>query len=264
MEFLGYLSLFFVGLVLGTLGGGGSILSVPILVYLFALDSVMASAYSLFIVGSTSLVGSIIKFRAQMVSIKIGFTFGIPSVLAIFSTRKWIVPSIPEIVWQVGPLTVSKRALILGFFAILMITASLLTITKQNQACHEPGKPKPIVSLILLGTFTGFMSGLVGAGGGFLIIPVLLYFTSLPFKKAVGTTLLIITSNSLMGFMGDVMNYALNWSFLFSITGLAILGICIGNFFTKNLSTSSLQKSFGWFILSLGSWILLQEVFCNS
>jgi uncharacterized protein len=264
MELLGYISLFLVGLILGTLGGGGSILSVPILVYLFALDTVIASAYSLFVVGSTSLVGSILKHKAQLISFRTGFTFGIPSILAIFCMRKWIIPSIPDIVLQVGLVPLTKRTLILIIFAFLMILASILMIRRKNKLTNIRHEPRHLSFLILLGLFTGFLSGLVGVGGGFIIIPVLIYFTDLPFKTAVGTTLLIIASNSLIGFAGDMMNYTLNWKFLFTITGLAILGICIGSKFTMSLPASRLQKSLGWLTLMIGVWILVREVFLCS
>ena len=113
----------------------------------------------------------------------------------------------------------------------------------------------------MVGLFTGFLTGLVGAGGGFLIIPALVYFTDIPFKSAVGTTLLIITVNSLMGFMGDVMNYAINWHFLLSITSLAIVGIIVGTRSLVSLPTNILRKAFGWFVMCMGTWILFREIF---
>lgn len=258
MEVLGYISLFFVGLVLGTLGGGGSILSVPILVYLFSVDAVMASAYSLFIVGTTSLVGTTLKLNARMVDIRTGVVFGLPSLVAIFATRKWLVPAIPDMVWQTESFTLTKRALILGVFAVLMILASLALITKKDDPSVE-GESRPSVYLVAVGLLTGLLTGLVGAGGGFLIIPALVYFTRICFKTAVGTTLLIITINSLMGFLGDLFNYAINWYFLLSITALAVLGIMVGVRSTVRLPTQTLQRSFGWLVMSMGVWILLQE-----
>lgn len=265
MEIAGYISLFFVGLVLGILGAGGSILAVPILVYLFSVDAVMASAYSLFIVGTTSLVGTVLKMNAQLVNLKTGFIFGIPSIISIFSTRKWIIPSIPDIVLQIGSFPLTKRALILGIFAFLMILASIIMITRNNKNTTKSDSDQVYVFfLILLGLLTGFLTGLVGVGGGFLIILALVYLTEMPFKIAVGTTLMIIASNSLIGFIGDILNYTVNWNFLLTITGLAISGIFIGSRVAKNFPTPKLQKSFGWFTLTMGTCILIREIFFYS
>lgn len=260
MEVIGYVALFFVGLVLGTLGGGGSILSVPILVYLFSVDTVMASAYSLFIVGTTSLVGTWLKHSAQMVNLRTGTIFGIPSLIAIFCTRRWIVPALPDIIFQTENFQLSKRALILGVFAILMILASLTVIRKKERP-QTTAKQHPVIFLVLVGLFTGFLTGFVGAGGGFLIIPALVYFADICFKSAVGTTLLIITVNSTMGFLGDVINYTINWYFLLSITSLAIIGIIVGTRSFVDLPTKVLQKVFGWFVMTMGAGILLCEIF---
>ncbi len=257
---IGYISLFFVGLVLGTLGGGGSILSVPILVYLFSIDAVMASAYSLFIVGTTSLVGTFLKLNAQMVNLRIGFTFGLPSLIAIFSTRRWIIPALPEVIVQTEGFLLSKRGLILGFFSMLMILASLTLLNKKNDP-QSGGEQHSSIFLVFIGMLTGLLTGFVGAGGGFLIIPALVYFTNMCFKSAVGTTLLIITVNSLLGFIGDVINYQINWYFLLSITGLSVVGILVGIKTTVNVSTQTLRRSFSWLIMSLGTWILFREMF---
>lgn len=259
METLGYISLFFVGLVLGTLGGGGSILSVPILVYFFSVDAVLASAYSLFIVGTTSLVGTFSRLNTKMLDYRTGLSFGLPSLLAIFSTRKWLVPAIPDVIWQVGDYELSKRALILGLFAVLMILASRALILRKTEPRGQ-GKPLSPIYLMGAGLITGVLIGLVGAGGGFLILPALVYLARLDFKSAVGTTLMIITTNSLIGFMGDVVNYPINWQFLSSITVLAILGILAGTRLTVGISSQILRRTFGWFVMSMGIFILVKEM----
>ena len=263
MEIAGYIALFFVGLMLGTLGGGGSILSVPILVYLFSLDAVMASAYSLFIVGTSSGVGTVLKYHTQRVSLRTGVIFGLPSLMAIFSTRKWIIAAIPEVIVQIHSFQLTKRAMILGVFALLMIIASLALITRKDTPQREPST-HPVIFLVFWGMLTGFLTGLVGAGGGFLIIPALVYLTDLPFKTAVGTTLLIIAVNSLIGFIGDVINHVVNWPFLLLITSLAVTGIFMGSHFTQNLPAHKLRTAFGWFILLIGIGILLKEVVLNT
>jgi uncharacterized membrane protein YfcA len=245
MEILGYIASVFVGLILGILGGGGSILSIPILVYLFHVDAVMASAYSLFIVGSTSLVGAIPKYKEQLVNLKTGFIFGIPSIAAIFTTRKWIVPAIPDVVFQIDSFFLTKRILLLGIFALLMILASIAMITKRSEPEKEDDRFR-VTFLVIEGLLIGFLTGLVGAGGGFLIIPALVLLTGLPFKTAVGTSLFIIAINSLSGFLGDVLNYSIDWNFLLIITALAIIGILIGNQLAKKLPSKNLRKSLRW------------------
>lgn len=262
METAGYIASIFIGLVLGLLGGGGSILSIPILVYLFSVDAVMASAYSLFIVGVTSFVGAIPKYREHLVNIKTGLVFGIPSIITIFSTRKWIVPSIPDVLFYIGSFPLTKRILLLGIFAVLMILASIAMIRKRGDFIAE-GNGFNIIGVMAQGALIGFLTGLVGAGGGFLIIPALVLLTGIPFKTAVGTSLFIIAINSLMGFLGDVLNYVIDWKFLFGITGLAVVGILVGNLFARKIPASNLRKSFGWFTLITGTWILIKEIFLS-
>lgn len=260
MEWLGYLFSVFVGLILGLIGGGGSILSIPILVYIFKLDAVTASAYSLFIVGMTSLVGAIPKYKEHLVDFRTGALFGIPSILSIFSTRKWIVPALPDIIANLGFIVISKRMLLLGVFAFLMITASI-TMIRSTQRVLADDHRYNVGLLIIEGILIGFLTGFVGAGGGFLIIPALVLLTGLPFKTAVGTSLFIIAVNALMGFLGDVLNLDIDWSFLLSITALAIAGIFIGHRLSSRLSAARLRHGFGWFVLATGIYILVREVF---
>lgn len=259
MEFLGYVASIFVGLVLGLLGGGGSILSIPILVYLFQIEPVQASAYSLFIVGTTSLVGVIPKYRDHLVNFRTALLFGIPSIVAIFSTRKWIVPMIPDVVITLDTVVITKRLLLLGLFAILMVLAALPMIRGKKEP-KSPGRRFRIFLVIVEGCLIGFLTGLVGAGGGFLIIPALVFLTGLPFKTAVGTSLIIIAINSLMGFTGDLLNYSMDWPFLLSITMLAIVGIFAGNQLSRHVDNATLKRGFGWLVLIMGCGILVREV----
>jgi uncharacterized membrane protein YfcA len=259
MEVAGYVACIFIGVILGILGGGGSILSIPILVYLLHVDAVMASAYSLFIVGTTSLIGAIPKYKDHLVNVRTGLLFGLPSILTIFFTRKWIVPAIPEIIFETESFTLTKRILILGVFALLMILASYSMI-KQRKEIESENQRFRIVLVIIEGMIIGFLTGLVGAGGGFLIIPALVLLTGLKFKTAVGTSLFIIAINSLIGFLGDVLNYEIPWVFLLSVTSLAVVGILIGNRISKKISATRLRKSFGWFVLIMGCWILIREI----
>lgn len=258
MEILGYVSAILVGIVLGALGGGGSILSIPILVYLFGIEPVLASAYSLFIVGTTSLVGAVPKYRDHLVNLRTGILFGIPSIVAIFCTRKWIVPALPDIILQTETFTISKRTLLLGLFGILMVLASFSMIKnrKEPEANHKRFRT---FLVIVEGVLIGFLTGLVGAGGGFLIIPALVFLTGLNFKTAVGTSLFIIAINSLLGFLGDVLTYSIDWKFLLTITALAVVGILIGNVMARKQPALVLRKAFGWLTLIMGLFILIRE-----
>jgi uncharacterized membrane protein YfcA len=258
MHLAGYFASIFIGIILGLLGGGGSILSIPILVYMFDIPPVLASAYSLFIVGITSFAGAVPKYRDHLVNLRTGLIFGIPSVASIFITRKWIVPAIPEVLFTVGSFEITKRILLLGLFGLLMILASFSMI-KRNEIQNEDQDFKTFL-VVFEGSLIGFLTGLVGAGGGFLIIPALVLLTGLNFKTAVGTSLFIIAINSLMGFCGDVLNYDMNWSFLLSIASLAIVGIFIGNYFQKKVSSAKLRIAFGWFVLLMGIYILTKEI----
>lgn len=259
MELVGYVACIFIGVILGILGGGGSILSIPILIYLLHIDVIMASGYSLFIVGTTSLVGAIPKYKKHLVNLRTGFFFGLPSIVTIFVTRKWIVPAIPDVIYQTEYFTLTKRVLILGLFAILMILASISMIRGSKEITNDNHRFR-VVLVIIEGIIIGFLTGLVGAGGGFLIIPALVLLTGLPFKTAVGTSLFIIAINSLFGFLGDVMNYSMDWNFLLSITALSVIGILIGDRISKKIPAATLRKSFGWLVLIMGCWILFREL----
>jgi len=257
-EFLGYCCSVFVGIVLGLLGGGGSILSIPILVYLFGIEPVLAQAYSLFIVGVTSLVGAIPKYRENLVNIKTGILFGIPAIVTIFFTRHWIVPAIPNIIFHNNDFIFTKRELLLGTFALLMVLASFQLIRNKREVKSDNRKFR-VFLVIVEGTLIGFLTGLVGAGGGFLIIPALVFLTGLPFKTAVGTSLFVIAINSLTGFSGDLLKHSMDWQFLITITALAVVGILIGNFMSRRIAALYLRKAFGWITLIVGTWILLKE-----
>ncbi len=259
MEAVGYVASIFVGLILGLLGGGGSILSIPILVYLFDIEPVRASAYSLFIVGVTSFAGAIPKYREHLVNLRTGILFGLPSILTIFCTRKWVVPAIPDVVLTIGNLEITKRLMLLGLFAVLMVLAAIPMIRGRKDFSSRNSKFRTFL-VIVEGSLIGFLTGLVGAGGGFLIIPALVFLTGLPFKTAVGTSLFIISINTLTGFAGDLFNYEMDWPFLLSISSLAIVGILIGNRISRQVDGSKLRVAFGWLTLLMGAYILIREL----
>jgi len=266
MEIAGYIASLVIGISLGLIGGGGSILTVPVLVYLFGVQPVIATAYSLFIVGATSLVGSWPKYRSGEINVKTAIIFGVPSIAAVYATRAFVVPAIPNEVFSIGNLVVTKSLLMMILFAILMVFASVSMIrTKKNQEVEETGEQVFNYPLIILeGIVVGGLTGLVGAGGGFLIIPALVLLSKLPMKQAVGTSLLIIAAKSLIGFTGDLGKQSMDWVLLLSVTALAIAGIFIGNRLSKKVSADSLKKGFGWFVLVMGIYIIVKELFFPS
>lgn len=264
MEIIGYFGALLMGLTLGLIGGGGSILTVPILVYLFSVDAVLATAYSLFIVGLTSLIGSFSHISQGNVHWKTAFVFGIPSIISVYLTRLYLVPLIPAHIITIGTYEVSKSILILLFFALLMIVASYTMIKKSKKTTEKLKEaiaynyPLILVEGIVVGTITG----LVGAGGGFLIIPALVLLAKLPMKQAVGTSLVIIAMKSLIGFTGDLNGKeVIDWHFLGYFSVVAIVGIIIGSLLSKKVSDEKLKPAFGYFVLIMGIYIITKELF---
>jgi uncharacterized membrane protein YfcA len=261
MEIAGYIASIFIGIALGLIGGGGSILTVPVLVYLFSVDTVLATAYSLFIVGATSVVGSVSYFMKGLVNVKTAVVFGIPSIIAVFLTRAYIVPAIPKDVFALGDFMVTKPILLMLIFAVLMIFASYSMIKKDKSVDKEPGKQVFNYPLILVeGTIVGVLTGLVGAGGGFLIIPALVILSKLPMKEAVGTSLVIIAAKSLIGFLGESGESLVDWQFLLTVTAFAVVGIFIGMALSKKIDGTKLKPAFGWFVLMMGIYIIIETL----
>ena len=264
MEILGFIGAVIMGLSLGLIGGGGSILTVPILVYLFNVDPVLSTAYSLFIVGFTSLIGGFNHMRIGNVKWDMVLLFGLPAIASVYFTRAVIVPAIPDIIAQNDLFTLSKSAAMLLLFAVLMIACSIGMIkSKKSESTTSSISGKKRIALILgEGIFVGAITGLVGAGGGFLIIPALVLLAKLPMKKAVGTSLVIIAAKSLLGFTGDMQgDTAIDWDFLLLFSAIAVAGIVIGTLLTKRISGSKLKPVFGWFVLIMGIYVLSAELF---
>jgi hypothetical protein len=266
MEIIGYFASLVIGISLGLIGGGGSILTVPVLVYLFGIDPVIATSYSLFIVGSTSLIGTFPKYKQGLVNLKTAVIFGAPAIAAVYATRKFIVPIIPDEIMTVGNLVITKSILLMLIFAVLMVFASVSMIREKKKDLSKPEEVQVFnYPLILLeGVVVGILTGLVGAGGGFLIIPALVLFSKLPMKQAVGTSLLIIAAKSLIGFTGDLGHFTMDWKLLGIVTSLAIIGIFIGNALSHKIDGDKLKKGFGWFVLVMGIYIISKELFFRS
>lgn len=263
METVGYFASILIGISLGLIGGGGSILTVPVLVYLFKIDVILATAYSLFIVGTTSIVGSFSYFKKGWIHLKTAVVFGIPSILSVFITRAFILPWIPEEIFIMENFILTKSVLLMIIFALLMIFASYGMIKKEKETNEiQSQNQKFNYPLILLeGSIVGILTGLVGAGGGFLIIPALVLLSNLPMKQAIGTSLIIIAAKSLIGFFGDANWEGIDWWFLSKISFFAMIGIFIGMVLSKKIDGNKLKPAFGWFVLVMGIYILLTEIF---
>ena len=266
MEVFGYLASLFIGISLGLIGGGGSILTVPVLVYLFGVNPVLATAYSLFVVGASSLVGAIPKYRQGLIHLKTAIIFGIPSIISVYATRKFIVPQIPVELFSLGDFGVTKSVLMMVLFGLLMVLASYSMIRGKYEAVEPTGTEVEEVQvfnypmILLEGTLVGVLTGLVGAGGGFLIIPALVMLSKLSMKKAIGTSLVIIAAKSLIGFTGDLGHQVMDWRLLGTVTALSIVGIFVGDALSKKLDGNKLKVGFGWFVLVMGIYILIQQV----
>ncbi len=266
LHYFGYFAAIFIGLSLGIMGGGGSILTVPVLVYLMGVSPVLSTAYSLFVVGSTSVVGASGYFRKGLVSLKTAIVFLLPSLLAVFAVRKVLLPAIPHELFTVSGIVFTKDLLVLVAFAVLMVVAAAAMIRSRAGGEPDPDElstaPTFNYPLILgIGLVVGTLTGFVGAGGGFLIIPALVLGARLPMKLAVGTSLAIIALNSLIGFTGDLSaGTPIAWSFLLGFLAFALGGIMLGTYLARFIPGARLKPAFGWFTLAMGTFILAKEL----
>lgn len=261
---LGYLGALIIGVVLGLIGGGGSILTLPVLVYLLHINPVTATAYSLFVVGVSSTVGVFKNLKKGLVDFKTAFIFAVPSFIAVFLTRKFILPAIPETIWTVDSFVLTKDVAIMIFFAVIMLFASFSMIKGKCEHCDKLDDDSISYNypmIVVEGIFVGTVTGIVGAGGGFLIIPALVLLAKLPMKRAVATSLLIIAIKSLIGFLGDISHMQIDWKFLLLFSGFSVIGMFIGVYLNKFIKGEKLKKGFGWLTLLMGIYILLKEFF---
>ena len=272
-----------VGAIMGLSGAGGSILTVPILVYVVGVDAVTATAYSLFVVGVTSVVGTASYWRRGLVNVRAAVAFSIPSLVVVFLTRSLLVPAIPAYLGTVAGIAVSKDLFILVLFAVIMALGAISMIVRPRSrltmsgaatvptsvppspagaASSTDGPAKVSIPLAALeGTVIGVLTGVVGAGGGFAIVPALVVFSRLPMRIAVGTSLTIIAAKSLAGFVGDVtLQGRFDWGLLVAFTALAVVGILVGSRIGRHVPGDKLRPAFGWFVLAAAAGILVREL----
>ena len=260
IDYVGYVCALGMGIVLGLTGGGGSIMTVPILVYVFGLNPVIAAAYSLFIVGTTATFGTIQNIKNNNVVIKTGLLFAIPSLIGVYISRMFLIPIIPEVLLQIDGVVLTRRLILMTLFAMIMIFAALPMIRERKHAdegitavYHKFWMPVQLF-------FAGVIVGLVGAGGGFLFIPLLIFVAKLPIRKAAATSLMIIAINSLIGFTGDLPNIPMDWKFLFAFTLFSVIGIFIGIYANRFINEKRLKVGFGYFVLLMAGYILIKEI----
>lgn len=263
IEAFGYFFAVLIGIILGLIGGGGSILAVPIFTYLFMIDEKLATGYSLFVVGCSALVGGFKQHQKGTVDFRIALIFGLPAILSVTAVRLFLITIIPEELFAIGDVVISRRMGILGGFAVVMIPAAL-SMFKRPKKNIEKGNLKIVVFnyplILIVGVLIGSITGLVGAGGGFLIIPALVLFANIDIKTAIGTSLTIVTLKSLIGFLlGDALVVNIDWGFLLPFTCLAIFGVFIGNYLGSYFDNSKLRKIFGYFIFVMAGFIIYME-----
>ena len=257
MQFAGYCLAMLIGFSLGLIGGGGSILTIPVLVFFFDIDPEAATTYSLFIVGITAVSGSINHYKIRNIDFKTALQFGIPSVIVLFIVRRWLLKLIPSTIYQQGSLVISKSLFIMIVFSIVMLIAGWLMIKKKN---YPASKDKQSISrLVWEGCITGAITGFIGIGGGFIIVPSLVLFAGLPIKRAIGTSLTIITVNCIVGILGNLEDAAsLDYFFLVSFAAFAIAGILAGTRMIKFIPDNKLKPIFGWIILAMSIVVFIR------
>lgn len=236
-----------VGLTLGLLGGGGSILTVPLLNYVAGMDPKEAIAASLFVVGVTSAMSTLLHARSGNVQWRTGLIFGAASMAGAF-LGGLIGGRIPSVILMVA-------------FALMMIaTAAAMLLGKKNTAGAKEKKTLPLGKILLEGLVVGLVTGLVGAGGGFLVVPALALLGGLPMPVAVGTSLVVIAMKSFAGLAGYLTTVSLDWVLIGSITLAAIAGSVLGARLAGRIPEAALRKGFGIFVLVMGVFVLVQEL----
>ncbi len=237
-----------VGLCLGLLGGGGSIVTVPLLAYVAGLDAAHAIATSLLVVGVTSVVGAVSHARAGHVRWRTAVMFGAAGMVGA-SAGGWASQFLPGSLLLVG-------------LAVVMITAAIAMVRGRSaEAANSVDSPTARPAILLpQGAAVGLVTGLVGAGGGFLVVPALALLAGLPMTAAIGTSLVVIAMNSFAGLAGHLSVATIDWWLAAAVTGAAALGGIVGVRLTDRVSVATLRVGFGWFVLAMASLVLAQEI----
>ncbi|WP_231938830.1 sulfite exporter TauE/SafE family protein [Brevibacterium sandarakinum] len=236
-----------IGITLGLLGGGGAILAVPVLTYITGLEPVQAIPTSLFIVGVTSLVSLSLHALKKRVEWRTGLVFGLATMVGAFAGGR-------------AGAYVPAPVLMLSFAAVMTAAAiAMIRGRRQAGAQHEKPQELPISKVLATGAAVGLVSGFVGAGGGFLIVPALVLLARLPMPRAVATSLLIITMQSASGLAGYALSTPLDWSLATAIAGLAVAGSFIGFWLSNRLPSQGLRKGFGFFVLAIAAVVVIEE-----
>ena len=260
IELLGYFSALFIGVVVGIFGGGGSILAVPIFVYLFHLNPILATSYSLFVVGFSAAAGTIINIKKKLIDYRIAIIFSFPALFSVFVVRRYLISSLPEVILDTGSIYITTKMALMLLFSIVILLSSF-SMLKKNKAVIAQKLNNTNYSLLLItGSVVGVLTGLVGAGGGFIIVPALVFFAGLKIKQAVATSLVIITCNALFGFLSDITQVNIDWFFLTSITLISVLGIVLGSYLSNFINDMSLKKNFARFIFLIALVIIYNEL----
>lgn len=262
LEIFGYISALIIGISLGLIGGGGSILAVPVLAYLFLVNEKVATAYSLFIVGFSALIGGIKQHFKGFVDWRTAFVFGVPAIVGVTLVRHYLVPALPDVLFTIDNFEFTRRMGMFGLFAVLMIPAAFSMLKKRTEENNEKGIHYNYSLILIEGLIVGAITGLIGAGGGFLIIPALVILANVDMKVAVGTSLIIIAFKSLLGFfLGDALTMDIDWMFLIIFTTISLLGIFIGSYLSNFIDGNRLKKGFGYFIFLMAIFIFYMEFF---
>ena len=261
LEFIGFFGAFLTGIVIGLFGGGGSILAVPIFVYLFKLNPVIATSYSMFVVGSSAAIGTLINLKKKLIEYKTALIFTLPALVSVFLTRRFVIPNIPDVLLSFESFDMTKEmGLMLFFSSIIMLSSVLMMKKSKTEPTTNTTSKKSYGLLIFIGLGIGVLTGLVGAGGGFIIVPALVLFAKLSIKQAVATSLIIITFNSLIGFSSDLSILKIEWDFLLFFTTLSILGIFVGTYISNYVRESTLKTNFARFMIVMAVVIVFKEL----
>ena len=260
LELIGFFGAFVTGIIIGLFGGGGSILAVPIFVYLFQLNPILATSYSMFVVGFSAAIGTLINIRKKIIEYKTAFIFTLPALASVFITRRFIIPNLPDNVATIGSFVITKEMALMLFFSLIIILSSVFMMKKPTTVDSKSDSKRKDLFLLIIGLGVGLITGLVGAGGGFIIVPALVLFAKLSIKQAVATSLIIITFNSLIGFSADLPLLQIEWRFLSLFTALSILGIFVGSYFSNFVQESTLKINFARFMIVMAVVIIFKEL----